>query len=507
MKKLFALFVLAAVALLGAAAQAAAKERFALVIGNSNYRSVEALPNPANDAEAMGRLLKAAGFQVTYATDLGQNEMRRAVRDFSDMLADKGEDTVALVYYAGHGVQIDGQNYLIPVDAVVERESDVALEAVRLADLLTILETAPSKTRIVILDACRNNPFEDIGTAPRGLAIVNAPAGSVIAYSTSPGTVAEDGSGRNSPFTKALVRAAREPGAPIESVFQKVRLAVHKTTGGRQTPWEVTALTEPFSFFPGTGKSVAAAGEKSETQWRRELRGLSPRRAYERVILQDNIIVYQIFVSIHARSPFAERIRLLLDRRLEMLAWFQAVSLNTEEAFAAFLEQYPKSDLAGSARRLAARAQARSLQLARTPDLLGLDSKRPQVRIVKVPGPVRTVVKEVVKEVKVPVPGPVRTVVKEVKVPVVKTVVKEVKVPVPGPVRTVVKTVKVPGPVRTVVKTVKVPVPGPVRTVVKTVRVPCKCGGGKVLRGPSPGHVPTPNFRGPGTFTPQLRLR
>ncbi|RMF05757.1 MAG: hypothetical protein D6773_04950, partial [Alphaproteobacteria bacterium] len=198
---------------------------------------------------------------------------------------------------------------------------------------------------------------------------------------------------------------------------------------------------------------------------------------------------------------------LLLDRRLEMLAWFQAVSLNSEEAFAAFLEQYPKSDLAGSARRLAARAQARSLQLARTPDLLGLDSRRPQVRIVKVPGPVRTVVKEVVKEVKVPVPGPVRTVVKEVKVPVVKTVVKEVKVPVPGPVRTVVKTVKVPGPVRTVVKTVKVPVPGPVRTVVKTVRVPCKCGGGPVRRGPSTGHVPTPNFGGRGTFTPQLRLR
>ena len=152
--------------------QALAENRIALVIGNSKYTSVTALPNPANDAKAMTNFLNSAGFQVVQAPDLTQSDMRRTIADFAKKVTEKGPDTVALVFYAGHGLQVDGENYLVPVDAQIERESDVPLQATRLADLMNVLSSVPSKSNIVILDACRNNPFSAINkTAGRGLAI------------------------------------------------------------------------------------------------------------------------------------------------------------------------------------------------------------------------------------------------------------------------------------------------------------------------------------------------
>src|SRR5216683_1177891 len=162
---------------------ARAENRIALVIGNSNYTSVTALPNPTNDAKAMTKFLSSAGFQVLQAPDLTQSDMRRTIGNFASMVSEKGPDTVALVFYAGHGLQVDGENFLVPVDAQIEREADVPLQATRLADLMKALSTIPSKSRIVILDACRNNPFSAINkTAGRGLAIVDAPNGSLVAY-------------------------------------------------------------------------------------------------------------------------------------------------------------------------------------------------------------------------------------------------------------------------------------------------------------------------------------
>ncbi|RAI32901.1 caspase family protein, partial [Rhodoplanes serenus] len=255
----FAVILGASVAL----GSAAAEPRMALVIGNSAYQTVTELPNPANDAKAVAELLAAAGFEVTTAPDLGQAEMRRAIGDFSARVAEKGADTVALVFYAGHGLQVDGENFLVPVDARITRESDVPLQTVRLADVMNALAAVPSRTRIVILDACRNNPFSEINkVVGRGLAIVDAPSGSIVSYSTAPGSEAEDGEGTNSPYTQALLGVAREPGMPIEQAFKRVRYAVHQATSGRQTPWESSSLTADFVFFPGasaaTTPSVAA---------------------------------------------------------------------------------------------------------------------------------------------------------------------------------------------------------------------------------------------------------
>src|SRR5262245_2353887 len=168
---------------------AAAENRIALVIGNANYSAVSPLINPANDAKAMGQFLATAGFHVLRASDLTQGTMRRTIDKFADLVASSGPDTVALVFYAGHGVQVDGENYLLPVVAAIQAEADVAVQTVRLVDLMTALSSVPTKALIVMLDACRNNPFVNVKkSGGRGLAMVDAPSGSLISYSTAPGT-------------------------------------------------------------------------------------------------------------------------------------------------------------------------------------------------------------------------------------------------------------------------------------------------------------------------------
>lgn len=454
------------------AVTASAQDRFALVIGNSQYKNVSPLTNPGRDATAVSALLKDAGFEVTAATDLDKTSMSRAIRFFTNQISGKPENTVALIYYAGHGLQVDGENFLIPVDATVSREADVPLETMRLADLMSMLDTVRSKTRIVILDACRDNPFADIAkAAPRGLALVNAPAGTLVAYSTSPGATAEDGSGSNSPFAQALIKSAKEPGLPIETALKNVRLAVHGVTGGRQTPWEISALTEPFAFFPGaTPLKQDASRDKTADAWRKELQGLSPRDAFDVAVREDNVTVYEQYLALYGGDPLAAQVRLIVDRRQMMIAWLEAVTLNTPAAFAAFLARYPDSDLTETARRLEERAKARSSFARSISPVLGLTANalnsqpdvRTIVREVRVPE-----VRTVIKEVKVPSPPEIRTVIKEV--------VKEVRVPSPPEIRTVtrevIKEVKVP---HEVVKVVHVP--GPAR--------PCNCGG------PRPGYPP-----------------
>ena len=234
--------LLAAGILLGSQA-ALAENRVALVIGQSNYRAVVPLPNPANDAKAVSQLLGDAGFEVLTAGDLSQNEMREKISDFAAKVAAKGPDTIALVFYAGHGLQIDGENFLVPIDVDPKRETDIPLQAVRLNDILNTLTSVPSKMRILLLDACRNNPFPAINkSSGHGLAIVDAKTGApgtFMSFSTSPGAEAEDGNGADSPYTLALLTAAKEPGLSIEDTFKRVRVSVNKATGGRQTPWTV----------------------------------------------------------------------------------------------------------------------------------------------------------------------------------------------------------------------------------------------------------------------------
>jgi uncharacterized caspase-like protein len=232
-----------------AGAASAAEVRLALVIGNSSYRSVTKLPNPDNDARAVADDLKSASFDVTLALDVSQVDMRRAIKTFAAKIAKGGPDAVVLVYYAGHGVQVDGENFLVPIDARIERESDIAGASIRLAELMSALAAVPSRIRIVILDACRNNPFATTKSA-RGFAMVDAPNGSIVAYSTAPGTEATDGSNGHSPYTEAFIEVSKEPRIQIEQLFKLVRLKVNQATSGQQTPWESSSLTANFWFRP-----------------------------------------------------------------------------------------------------------------------------------------------------------------------------------------------------------------------------------------------------------------
>ncbi|RXG91355.1 caspase family protein [Bradyrhizobium zhanjiangense] len=354
---------------------AAAEARLALVIGQSAYRTVPELPNAANDAKGMTELLGNAGFTVTTAANLAQNEMRAAISDFAGKVGASGADTVALVFYAGHGLQIDGENYLVPVDLDPKREADIPLQGVRLNDLLNTLGALPTRARIFMLDACRNNPFPALSGAGHGLAIVDTKAGapgSFISYSTSPGAEAEDGNGIDSPYTTAALTIAKQPNLPIEEVFKRIRVAVAQSTDGRQIPWESSSLTTDFKFFgessqpsslPGADSMALASATRSVEDWRKDLQGKPAKVAYELVITEDTVPAYQAYIELYAQDARTPRLRTVLERRRQMLAWERAVSINTRASFEAYLANWDNSDLAATARRLLLRVQNRNYGL------------------------------------------------------------------------------------------------------------------------------------------------
>ena len=250
----------------GALAQPAAEPRVALVIGNGGY-DFDRLKNPVNDAIDMAEALKPFGFKVILRTDATQRQMKRALRDFRAELSRGG---VGLFYYAGHGVQSRGRNYLIPVGADIERESDIEDESVDANLVLAYMEEAGTRVNIVILDACRNNPFSrSFRSANRGLAIMETVAkGTFIAYSTAPGSVASDGEGRNGLYTKHLLTSLREPDSDIERVFKRVRSGVADETRNLQIPWDSSSLLGDFRFRLERPKPVpaAASGDKPPAQ-------------------------------------------------------------------------------------------------------------------------------------------------------------------------------------------------------------------------------------------------
>jgi hypothetical protein len=238
------------VAALLVAPLAHAAGRTALVVGNSAY-PFGPLVNPANDAKLIAETLKQTGFDVTVVLDANRAALQTALLDFSRDIRTK--DTVGLFYYAGHGAQVNGANYLIPVDADIKSESEVKIFAINVDEFVSTLERADGRTNIVILDSCRNNPFgSSARSINRGMALPDAPAGTFIALSTSPGAVALDGEGANSPYAQALAKSMLEPNVSIEQAFKVTRRLVLETTAQKQVPWETSSLTGDFFFMPKT---------------------------------------------------------------------------------------------------------------------------------------------------------------------------------------------------------------------------------------------------------------
>jgi carboxyl-terminal processing protease len=246
---------------LTAANSAVAEPRVALVIGNSAYQGdLPALPNPANDAKLMAQTLKSVGFDVVEAEDANKEQMIAALSQFRDKLVAAGNTATGLFFYAGHGLQVGGENYLIPIDAKIQAEKDVDLASLSANTVMKQMEFAAPAVNIIILDACRNNPLGgDARGMSRGLAkIETAPTGSFIAYSTAPGMTAADGDGTNSPYTKALAETITEPGLSIADVFQEVRTKVLASTGEEQRPWDSSSLTGRFYFKAPDATQTAA---------------------------------------------------------------------------------------------------------------------------------------------------------------------------------------------------------------------------------------------------------
>lgn len=221
----------------------------ALVIGNSNYKLMP-LANPENDATDIAKKLEFMGFQVIFATNKSKLEIKQLIREFAQTL--KQRSGVGLFFYAGHGVQIDGNNYLIPTDFNVKSAYEVSDSSIDVGLITGAMEEAGNPLNIIVLDACRDNPFpRKSRSGTRGLARIISASGTIIAYSTGPGNVAADGDGRNSPYTKYLLKHMDSQGLTIEQVFKRVRVDVENSTNGEQLPWETSSLRGDFYFKPG----------------------------------------------------------------------------------------------------------------------------------------------------------------------------------------------------------------------------------------------------------------
>lgn len=230
---------------------AIAETRIALVIGNSGYEKISRLRNPSNDAQLIATTLRQVGFEVVAVTDTDRNGMVDAVKSFSAQLLQAGPDSVGLFYYAGHGVQSTGTNYLVPLQADIDKVSDLEVEAIDAKWVLRQMEAARNGLNIVIFDACRNNPFPgEFRTSFRGLRRIAPPSGSLIAYSAAPGQVAADGRTENSPYASALAHEIRQPGSELMRVFRNTRVTVERQTDPKQTPWEEQSVKGEFYFVP-----------------------------------------------------------------------------------------------------------------------------------------------------------------------------------------------------------------------------------------------------------------
>ncbi len=236
-------------ALLAAPAAARTEPRVALIVGNSNYASPRLyLPNPVNDAVAMDRALRRAGFETVVLPDAKRLDLYRAVEQFRVRLA-REPRTIGLFYYAGHGVQAAGVNYLIPADAVIESDGDLEANAFDMARVLAAMRSAQNELNIVILDACRDNPLRRTRGLSRGLAPMDAPTGTFIAYAAAPGQAAQDGTrGGNGVFTAELIRAMDQPGLPLEQMFKRVIAGVRADTHDQQQPWSEASVQGDFYF-------------------------------------------------------------------------------------------------------------------------------------------------------------------------------------------------------------------------------------------------------------------
>ena len=335
---------------LNTAAAQAPEKRIALVVGNAAYAK-SPLATAANDAGLIAQTLQAAGFDVIGARDLDGDTLRKSFRDFINKAEASGPDTVAMVYLAGYGLQLGGENYFVPVDSAISRDTDVPIEALRTGDYIRQLASLPLKAGIVVLDAARQQPFVN-GQIASGLALVEADPRMLIAFNAAPGTVAPAEQGPYGIYAQSLAEMIRTGGLPLPEVFNRVRLRVNEASKGAQVPWDSQKVDAAFTFFERAPDAPAAPPPDQVAAVRsKPIRDLGVQDAYAAVLERDTLPAYEDFLAAYPDDPMAKRVRAIAAARREAITWRRTYRADTPNAYWSYLQRYPRGPHAADARR------------------------------------------------------------------------------------------------------------------------------------------------------------
>jgi len=357
LRSLFALLILLA-PVPGAAS--VRESRLALVIGNAAYKA-GALATPANDAALVAQALRMQGFDVTGSRDLDTQGLRQAFEEFRNRIRASGPGSVLVVYFAGLGLQLEGDNYLIPVDAVPTQTSDIRRDAVQVAGLTRSLAELTPRAAFVILDAARKSPFSIAdGPLAGGFAWAEPEDNFLVALSAAPGTIASDNSAGFGPYALALAEMLRRDGLAPEDLFARVRLRVNEATNGGQVPWQNAKLENSFAFAerPSDASQQTDTPELTRSFRTRPMRTLSTGDAYFTALTRDTFDGYSEFLAEYWKEPMTSRVRALLAARREVLTWHRSTEKNTANAYWTYLERYPHGPHLADAQRWLTRAGA-----------------------------------------------------------------------------------------------------------------------------------------------------
>ena len=347
------IFLVASIFVASSTSAQQSEKRIALVIGNAAYQ-VEALPTAANDAGLIAQTLQAAGFDVLGARDLDQDTLRRTFRDFLEKATASGPDTVAFVYLNGYGVQLEGENYFVPVDAKIARDTEVPIEAIRISDYVRPLASLNLKASVVVLDVARAHPFAKAGQPlASGLSLIEPEKGMLIAFNAAPGTVAPREQGPYGAYAQALAEMMRTGGLPLGEVFDRVRLRVNETTKGGEVPWNASKIETPFFFLeraPDAPPPAVSSDQVSSVR-SKPIRDLDAQDAYVSALERDTLDGYLDFLAAYPDDPMARRVRAIVAARREALTWRHTRVIDTPQAYWSYLRRYPRGPHVGDARR------------------------------------------------------------------------------------------------------------------------------------------------------------
>src|SRR3974390_754224 len=347
------LLIAALPAWVGPAAAQQQEKRIALVVGNDAYAKGP-LATAANDAGLVAQTLQAAGFDVIGARDLDGDTLRKSFHDFIQKAESSGSDTVALVYLAGYGMQLAGENYFIPVDSNVDRDTDIPIEGLRLSDYSRQLAAIPLKASVIVLDAARQQPFIEGGQQiAGGLALVEPENNMLIAFNAAPGTVAPSEPGPYGVYAQSLAEMIRTGGLSLPDVFDRVRLRVNETSKGAQVPWDTQKIQAQFSFFDRAPDAPPTQGPADQVAAIRDrpIRDLSVQDAYAAALDRDTLQGYEDFVLAFPGDPLARRVRAIIAARREAITWRRIYLADTPQAYWSYLQRYSRGPHAWDARR------------------------------------------------------------------------------------------------------------------------------------------------------------